>query len=477
MRLKTLYLPYIFWAVPVWAFIQGPQYSFPSALVWWAALLSGSACFITRRAVLVNIPLFALLSPLAINGRIGTLIPSEIFVLCLGCYLSARTLMQDNARLRLFKYDGLLLILFFLVLVSYFFAYDFMAISKSLLSWLCIMVIFFTMRVMLNKWEDIEIFFDSLVFTSVLCGSLILAAFFSGMSLSSFMSGVSAEYYNADELGWFFRASFFYANISFIIGPSTLIALYRSWVADSRVKKLVYLSLAIFFICGLLLMAEKTGLAALVLGIIAMGLVGVRSELARGNSLFSASGLVVFSILGMSLLFIYGAISNFKNYSLDLYSLKERFCVFGSTINVFNDNAERVLMGFGPDASMLMSNKITDSAKTNCGGGVEGAIDSAYMSFIFDYGFVFGLLFLLFLGLSISSVATVACRFAKQGARHVLVPLSGILVFIVAACISDVLGTGKVAWLVIGMLSIVGVADDFRRGALGGVLGARDSPR
>lgn len=470
MRLNILYLPYVFWALPVWAFAQNPQYSFPSTLVWLAALLSGCICLVNRRAVLVNIPLFALLSPLATNGRISTLIPSEIFVLCLLCYLSARALMRESTKLKLLKYDGLLITLFFLVLVSYFLAYDFMVISKSLISWLCIAVIFFTLRVMVKCWNDVKIFFDSLVFTSTLSGILILAAFFSGMSLSSFIVGESAEYYSADDLDWFFRASFFYANISFVIGPSALIALHRGWTADGIFQKVFYLSLTIFFIGVLLLMAEKTGLVALLLGIITMGLVGVRFKLVRAKFLFSPSGLVVVPILGVGIIFAYRTISRLQNYSLDLYSLKERFCVFESTADVLINNIGRVLVGYGPDASILMSNRITDSAKRSCGGGLEGAIDSAYMSFIFDYGIIFGLLFFLFLALSVSSVAAVAYRNTIQVPRYVVVPLLGILVFIATASFTDVLGTSKVSWLVFCIFSLVGVVNNFRREASGGVL-------
>ena len=102
---------------------------------------------------------------------------------------------------------------------------------------------------------------------------------------------------------------------------------------------------------------------------------------------------------------------------------------------------------------MLLDNKFVKAAKANCTGGFEGAIDSGHMTFLFDYGFIFAMIFILYLIHSFLSVYEKIKVYPNQKAFYLM--LLGIIVYISFAALTDVVGTSKVTWLISQFFAII----------------------
>ena len=67
------------WAIPTLHFALNPSYSLSSVPTWIAVFLSIFISLKNKIILPMSIPFIALLSPLAVNGKILNLLPSELF--------------------------------------------------------------------------------------------------------------------------------------------------------------------------------------------------------------------------------------------------------------------------------------------------------------------------------------------------------------------------------------------------------------
>ena len=136
--------------------------------------------------------------------------------------------------------------------------------------------------------------------------------------------------------------------------------------------------------------------------------------------------------------------------TINLSSLKVRLYVFKSTILSLLDNPRILIFGVGPEALFrLGSNEAIIDAKTHFD-SVEGAIDSAYLSYLFEYGLIFFLLYLTYIFSLIINLL-----FIRNKNFELSTNLKNLSYFVGLACVSialisltTVLGVGKISSIV-----------------------------
>jgi len=440
------------WAIPVILFILNPSYNIPAWPAWLATSVSLVLGLINKKFIAFSIPFIALLSPLAHNGKLFGLLPSEVFVAISFILVVATFIAKQRMIIKLCKGDNLLLGLLIIVLISYIFSFEYLALVKSLVSWLIIFAVFVISRTYLTV-DDIGEYFGALLVAVFFSSLISYIAYLNFMSLNDFMhTDISKKFYYYDTI-FYFRANYFYDNFGFILGSCVLISLINIFYLSTRKYKILYSFLFIFFISLLLIMSEKTGLVGVVLTAIIL-LFG--SLLKSKIRLFSLASFV-FGIffLGGLLLFIFQIISNIDNFSLNIAGLTARLCVYSSAIGVLIENPLRfIFVGFGPDYSNIILNSTTLAAKMNCEGTPQGAIDSGYVTFLFEYGMLFVLILLIFFMVHIVRMKYMISRY---NSNRLYIYLIAVIIYVNFSAMTDVVGTSKTAWIITQIISFLGL--------------------
>ena len=440
------------WAIPVILFILNPAYNIPAWPAWLATSVSLVLGLINKKFIAFSIPFIALLSPLAHNGRLVGFLPSEVFIAVSFILLVATLIANKRMIIKLYRGDYLLLGLFIIVLISYFFSFEYLALMKTLVSWLIIFAVFIISRTYLTV-DDIREYFGVLLIAVFFSSLISYSAYLNSMSLSDFMYTDILEKFIYYDKSYYFRASYFYNNFGFILGSCALLSLINIFTLPTRKNKILYSFLFIFFINLLLIMSEKTGLVGVVLTTVIL-LFGSLFKIKITLSSLASSVFGIF-FLGGLLLFIFQIISNINYYGLNIGGLTQRLCVYSSTIDVLIENPLRfIFVGFGPDYSNLIDNSTTHTAKMNCEGTLQGAIDSGYVTFLFEYGMFFVLILLIFFMVHILRMTYMISRY---NSNRLYLYLIAVIIYINFSAMTDVIGTSKIAWIITQIISFLGL--------------------
>ena len=442
------------WLIPTLHFVLNPSYSLSSLPTWIAVLLSIFLSLKNKIILPLSIPFIALLSPLAVNGKILNLLPSELFLLGLFFIGILLFLLKRKTFITLLSGEKYLIALLILVFISYIASLQFQVLFKSILSWIMIATVFCSTRVIIKSKENIDSYFFVIIVCTFYCSIITLVSFFNGIILSDF---VESQIYSKQKMHYedylaFIRAGFFYTNIGYITVPAAIISLMRSINSFAMLNRLLYGALFTFFIAILFLMVEKTGLVALSIALAFLFIINYLTPRLKAKK-SKLIKLIFVSVAPFFGYLVFTLISTISNYEISAGGFSQRLCVFNSTLKVLVQYPLRFLFGFGPDSSNIINNKLTQSAKVNCSGISEGAIDSGHMTFLFDYGLIFALIFILFL---------IHCSYGiykkikiSPDQKTFYAILLGITIYFNFAALTDVVGTSKVAWIISQFFAII----------------------
>lgn len=447
---------YFVWIIPVVNFILNPNYN-PSAWPVWVAM--GATILISfgdRRIIPLAIPFVALLSPLAYSSRVFGLLPSDFF-LVYGALSLLLIVMFKTDQFKVLAGDVYLIWLLPAALVSYLLSFEYEVLFPSLLNWIALIIVFLITRTVLRAPNLVPIYYLSLLVTATYASALIIAGFASGMPLASFTTDSDTErvFLDKENLNYLFRASYFYTNIMYVLGSAVIVLLVTILTSRKIISKIISIGLLIVILLTLFLMFAKTALVALAICFLAILTLLSFSpgRLAQKHGGFVRPLFIIFP--SVFLLFIVSQlVGSANNYTLNTDSLTARLDVVSSSFNVLLQHPERFVFGFGPDASIRISNEATDAARSS-DGGVEGAIDSAYVAFLFEYGLIFLILFLLF---GVRSLLQLFRLIRQSHQVHpILITQFVVLIFIYTAAVSQVISTSKVAWIVSQIFALTGI--------------------
>jgi len=450
---KNLLILTIFWLFPTAHFIFQPSYSITSWPTWIALFLTMFLCIKDRRFVAYSIPFIALLSPLATNGRFMTMLPSELFIILITFYALLYFIIQRKHTINIKTGDSYLLFLVPIIFISYLLSFEIYLLLKSIISWIIIFSVFILTKIVLKSDKDVNNFLSMVACAAFYNSLIIIAAYLNGVILSSFMISESPEIFDLESYSYFVRASNFYQNIMFVFGPATLIFISKAFESKNLISSIIFLMTAGIILSTLLLLQEKTGLVALAGSILVILFLKLFFfKLPRSPKIHMHKKMIAYSMIPLIAYFLFDFFSEINTYVLDLSSFTVRLCVYESTISVLMDNPARLLFGFGPDSSNLLSSSQILKAQ-QCLSSQQGAIDSGWMTFLFEYGLIFISLLLIFnLYVLIQLIYFIKSRHHLQNFYLILF---SIFIFINLAALTDVVGTAKVAWVYTQFFAIV----------------------
>jgi len=445
---------YVVWSIPVANFVINPSYSPQTWPVWLAMGVTLLFTMADRRFFALAIPFVAMFSPLAHSDRVMGLLPSEIFLgYCALSWLLIFLIINKN-HVNVLPGDAYLIGLVLISFLSYLLSFEHAALLPSLLNWIALIIVFAVTRTTLRSTGLMPVYFLSLLVVAGFASALIVTGFVNGMPLVNLMTDSDNVFVDREKVQSLFRASYFYANIFYLLGAAAVVSLVAIFTANKNIYKVISSGFLVAMLSTLFIMFAKTALVALMVCLFILVLLSfsIRRLTHKHRGVAQSLFIIFPSVLLLFVLSQITGTSDYYKFSTD--SFTERLAVVSSSFEILLQQPERLLFGFGPDASTRISNEATDAARSSSS-GIEGAIDSAYITFLFDYGLVFVVLFSLF------GVHTLLrlLRLIKRNPQPqpILINLFGVIIFFYIAAISQVIGTSKVAWVIVQIFALAGI--------------------
>lgn len=453
LRDNNLLILSCLWAIPCLFFVIAPSYDTNYLFVLFPFITTLFLAVYDKKYLVYAIPYITLISPLIGANNPFFALPSEIFLFVIFLVGIFFIFFSRNYRFPLYKGDVFLIGILLAIILSFFASFEAFLLFKSLANWIIIFTVFLLTRALIKEKQEILKVFDSFIIASIFSCSLILAAYFSGISLNSFISEqTSNEFIQINSASTaYFRGSFFYSNIGYILGMSIFMLTIKFFFEEGIFKKMIYLASSSFLFLTTFVLVEKTALIALAISIIILVLFFLFRY--SKNLMFSLISLIFVIFVSIPLI---SFLFSFFNLDFQIGGFQQRLCVFESSFEVMINNPLSFLFGFGPDSTnILASNPDIRNSLLNCNNHFEGAIDSALVTFIFEYGLFFIIfLYLFFFNTFVNLYKKLKVNYDKNG---IIVTLLISIIFININMLGDVLGTSKVTWLVVQIIAIFGI--------------------
>jgi O-antigen ligase len=148
------------------------------------------------------------------------------------------------------------------------------------------------------------------------------------------------------------------------------------------------------------------------------------------------------------------------NRIFSVSSLLIRLEVYLQAIAVWSDSPWAILVGYGPDfldnsGDALLSEPLKTSAIT---GYVEGTLDSAWLSYLVEFGLPgFLLLCALFFSCIVRACRGLLCSKILDDSAYAVASLLGGLLFLAMAMSTQMLGYSKTSWLPLQLLVVASI--------------------
>ena len=302
-----------------------------------------------------------------------------------------------------------------------------------------------------KEWQGIVLAWTLASFLGAL---LLFHAYFLGKPLVYFAEVDNDLLIDRQSIQWLFRASYYYAGFHFIAGIFSVGLLLRLILGrEVLMKKMALFALLVVFMAALLVMINKTAIYA---SLCSFGLIYlIVSWRLRTLNIVSTVMIVLFTTLAFAWFML--------QYGSELYQSSDQIIntivatdSFGVRTQVWLNALQQIfaqpwnlVVGLGPDVFCTGNAQLGASFLISADTGAqEGALDSSWLTYLFEFG-VLGVLLLIAL---LAKALTICNRYLQQMPMSALVDSSfltvfGGLVFVIIAFIPQTLGYAKVSWL------------------------------
>ena len=431
---------YFFWFIPVIEFLIFPNnlgsinsIIIPTIYVFYSIIRK-------RYKVLINsLPFYLILSNLG-PTYFSLLYAEYISLICLivlASYLAnLKNLKINSTQLPII---GMLIIF----ILSFAVSLEYESLYKGFINGIFLFTIYGLTRLVINNEICVIEFLKTFTIAVTYASIVIIFSYYNGINLNNFNKFSNMNVYN-QELS---QATFFYTNIIYLTPLATIFSFYILCTKNTHLTKLLFFGMLVIILFGISKIFNKTVLVVLfVIGILFLKKLVIRRKLKIKYIFFASTTLAFFLVLVN--LYLLQEKESYR--SLDLTSLYIRLLVLESSLTVLLKNIHVAAFGLGPEGLFrLMDNTISLQAKSHFF-GTEGAIDSAYISYLFEYG----IFFLLFFTTYVVNLM-IKLLFVKNKNLNSKINLDNLSYVLALVCLSvllcafvQVLGLGKISVII-----------------------------
>lgn len=425
-----------------------------SAIV--AALISTGSILMAPRNVLIALPFFALLSPVAgflpILG--SSLLLSDLLFILLA-FQCAVLFASNRIRVHLASVTSLITLLAVLFFLSSIIGLQVgtLVSLKSLLYLLQLLLLYvYTTRFSQDEHSWCSIL-NAWIGATCLGAFLLIQAYMTGTKLSNFKYALDAQVPAPPPIIALFRADYYYTGFHYALGISIVVLLLQL-VLSKSVKLFAIMALPVLLV-ALLLMLTKTTIISIAVAMLCVLIVLLCVRPTK--TLRTVAWLV--ALLGIGYAFVLFAFLNRLDHIQAALWIDRAFgsSSFNTRVEVIHQALSswlayplQLVVGLGPDFldGSGDPNIVTAFKFSPITGDVEGTVDSGWVSYLIELG-VLGFVSLVALTYkSIATMLTYVRRIPRSGVQDpVAFYILGGLVFVVVALFTQMLGYSKVTWL------------------------------
>lgn len=461
IRLVTVAL---LWLAPVLlTLVSAPEAAIMSTTAL-AAVVCAAAHVMRPASIVVTLPFFALLSPVTGLLDLGgaRLLFSDLLFGLLAVQAALSVITRPSlAQPRMPVAIRLVAMLFVLsVVVS--FAVGYLISLKPLLYLAQLSIVAYFTAAYATRHQDWLTVQRAWLIASVYGAAILLQAYSEGRNLDTLKDADSVLAAPPGDLLMLFRATYYYNGFHYILGLCVTWACTRLFFPATRVHRLALLLALVLLVPALVATVNKTAIAAVAVAVTTTALalfLRFRREMASTMAWFAALGSG--ALAAVSWQYAQLAASTQIDLIIDrLFSASSLFIrleVFVQALAVWFSSLWAMLLGFGPDFLDSSGNPAySDALKTSATTGyVEGTLDSAWLSYLIEFGLP-GLLLLaaLFAGGITKALRGLRCNPRFDERAFAEASLFGGLVFLVIAMTTQMLGYSKTSWLPLQLLVV-----------------------
>ncbi len=450
----------LLWAIPVGLTALSMNPLLITGFTIGASLISVYLIILKPKYVLIILPLFALLSPIAgffnVFG-IPLLLSDFVFVLLIIQVFVLSSISNIPFTNKPFVIFFSLIAFLFIFSIVFSNIFGILISIKPLIFLIQFYIIFFYTIQYSNDEKNWLLIIDSWVNATLLGSIILIYAFRNGTNLTNFNTDNANSNLDKDNLVYLFQASYYYAGFHFILGISIIIVIIRIILSKLDFTLLFNLAKLLLLFIALLLMFNKTAIISVLLALIAIIVLFVSLNPKKYLHFF----VIFLSILTVVSVFAFQHFisSQFDSSQSTLYleraisisSLSARFNIYVTAFNSWLSYPVNMIIGLGP--SFLDGSGKENIAKNFTES--EGTVDSGWISYLLELGFISFFILIYIFKYSISSLITYINKVGKNINYHTAaIYILGALFFLVVALFTQMLGYTKTSWLPFQLLII-----------------------
>lgn len=450
----------LLWLLPVLLTLAKASASAILAATTAAFAVSVWAQLLNSRTLMITLPFIALLSPMTGFLDLGgaKILYSDLLFPLLAVQASAIAITRPVQRLpKLLSLLGLMSILATIA-----------GVAMAYLDWLkpilyllqMALVAFFTCRA-IKSYDDLTSLRNAWITAAVMGSVVLLQAYIEGRPLILIQDSVEVMVFNLADKLELFRSSYYYTNFHFVLGVCIVWTSTRLLFPSVKAQRFWHLCALSILLLALLSSVNKTALISAGLALM-MTVVALLHRFRRSTaSAMAFAALPASIVLGASA----WQFAPFLNHQLDLIgdrlanagSFFIRLEVYQQALNVWFSSPLNVLLGYGPSMLEASSNpNVSQLFKISAvTGSAEGALDSAWLSYLIELGPFAALLLAALFAKGILN-ALRRLRSCERFDEHAFAEASlfGALVFLVIAMSTQMIGYSKISWLPLQLLVV-----------------------
>lgn len=437
----------LLWSMPVaLTILSAPQRLIAGDTIM-AGIVSGGLIVFKPKVAVVALPFFTLLSPVAgFFGAFGArlLLSDLLFVL-----LAVQTIVlffEGKFKIflsSLYSLECLLLILFlFSVMLG--------IITSTLISFKPVLylaeliIVYFYTKVFCRDEKSWSLMINSWIAAVFLGALLLIHAFVTGRSLVNFKLLSNAKLAVQQNVDYLVQATYYYPTFHFALGLSIIFLIIKLFNFKYS-QKFLTLPLLIIDCLALFLMDKKTTIFSLPIAFLILILLFSR-KWSRKNLFAFFSAVTVFFIIGVSFLKFINRVEAYLWVArlTGSGSLHVRLRNYSMVLATCLSFPLHLLTGMGPDFLVDSGAPRVVSLFKMPG---EGTVDSGWISFLIEMGFVGFVAFVLLFARSIRRTLKYTKRINSGSlwSSPSLCVLTG-LIYLAIALSTQMIGYTKVAW-------------------------------
>ena len=427
---------YFFWSLPIIEFMIFPTNLGKINLILIPTIYVFYSILKMRYEILVNsIPFFLLFSSLG-HSMFGATFAELISILS---FLILTWYIVKQKKYLISKLQIPIIGMFIYFILSFLVSFEYISLYKGLINGIGLFGVYGLTRIVIDDEIKVTNFIKTFIVAVTYASIIMLFSFYNGINLNSVNREFMSNVYNQQLL----HAPFFYTNIFFLTTSAVIVSPSIINFNKNNFKKIIYFILMLIIIFGISKNFNKTAFVALSFA----GSLFIIKLLMNRIKLKNIFFIIVIMLSLYILSELYLAHEQISGRLLGFASLRARVAVFESSYAILLENKHLFIFGLGPEALFrLGGNDIIISAKTHSR-GTEGAIDSGYLSYLFEYGFIFLMLFATYVFSLIINLLFIKNKnlVSKIDLNNLSFALGLVCICVATISITQVLGLGKIS--------------------------------